>query len=359
MDEQRAQRNEVPRVLFVADQTVDDPRTPTATHPGGAELTDAAAIEACPWPVEVIRTGELKPEYLSDFDLHVIANFGEATPAHIEELCRLGRHVLFEHDMRICWWRGNFPCAFEYVHRYGRRCICPHFHLRRLYDRALGAIFLTHRQLGRFRANPWFRPHRPLLVLGTSLMNRRFFERVEHRRDRRRDIDVAVAYSPSPFKGYELARQYCQKRGQSPYVIRDLSPEQVLEVFERTRRFVYLPRGPEAAGRMVLEARFLGCRVVANRNVGICGESWWNAGDDRAFEVVRDGPARFWRLVDRLRKQTPRKPDEQRRQRLWMRPGADAVVNVGLSALQRLSFVGPVARRMTEARRRRQRRARG
>ncbi len=332
------------RVLFLADKTVDDPRMEGTSHPGGAELTDAAAVDACPWPVEVLRADEVDPAHLKDFDVHIVGNFDASNQALTDELCRLGRHVLFEHDLRICFWRGNFPAAPEYIHRYGQRCICPHPHLRRLYDRARGAIFLTHRQLAAFRANPFFGVDNAL-VLGTSLMNRDFFSRVDAQSETRRNIEGCVMYSSSAFKGYEPARRYCVERGCEPFVIRNLSPEEVLDVFERTRQFVYLPRGREAAGRMVLEARFLGCEVVANQNVAICQESWWHLGDDKALEVVRDGPKRFWRLVQRLCRRSDGEPTTSGGGRL--RRAVDPMVNAGLSLIQRVGCTGPLIRRMT------------
>ncbi len=341
----------MPRVLFFADQTIDEPRTPGAAHPGGAELTDAAAVGACPWPVELARTEEVNPRHLREFDVHVVGNFDGRDVELTRELCRLGRHVLFEHDLRICFWRGNFPASPEYAHHYGHRCICTHRHLRGLYGRALGTIFLTHHQLDNYRRNPFFRARRPL-VLGTSLMDREFFERVERlrRAPRRRDISRAVVYSTSDFKGFDPARGYCREQGREPFVIRDLKPQEVLDVLERTQRFVYLPRGREAAGRMVLEARFLGCEVVANENVSVCGESWWNLEDEQALEVVRDGPNRFWRLVERLFRDSAGERRKMRSRRLWR--GVDPVVNLGLAVAQRVGVVGPLARWATKGHRR-------
>jgi hypothetical protein len=56
----------------------------------------------------------------------------------------------------------------------------------------------------------------------------------------------------------------------------------------------------EWAGRMPVEARFLGCNVVINDNVGVAGESWWDLSDDLAYGILKDTPARFWRIVEKL-----------------------------------------------------------
>ncbi len=300
----------MPRVLFLADQFSDATRTAGEKYPGGAELTDEAAIEACPWPIDTATPAEVSPARLDDYDVHVVGNFETAPPRLIKALAARGRHVLFEHDVRICQWNGNFPSAWEKLHHKAQWCVCPHPNFAPLYQTALATIFLTHRQLAVYQANPFFASHR-VSVLGSSLMNDAFFERVERVRQDPpdKDIDWAVVFSRNAIKGYEPALSYCRERGVAPRVIRDLEPDEVLDVLERTRRFVYLPVGLEPAGRMLLEARFLGAEVVSNANAGVAGESWWNLDDERALEVVRDAPQRFWRIVDAWMNEAPQRPD--------------------------------------------------
>jgi|GEM_PF-2510181 len=289
------------RVLFLADQFSDATRTENDKYPGGAELTDAAAIEACPWPIECATPVEFDPQRLADFDLHIIGNFETAPPALIAALAQSGRHILFEHDVRICQWNGNFPSSWEKMHRQAQWCSCPHPKFATLYRTALATLFLTHRQLAVYRANPYFDEERAV-VLGSSLMNRDFFEHVaraqsHHGEDNPKAIDWAVVYSRNAIKGFEAAREYCRKRGIEPYVIADKSPVEVLEILARTHNFVYVPQGLEPAGRMLIEARFLAGRVLSNPNAGVAGESWWNLHDAQALEVVRDAPHRFWRIA--------------------------------------------------------------
>jgi hypothetical protein len=51
---------------------------------------------------------------------------------------------------------------------------------------------------------------------------------------------------------------------------------------------------------MPVEARFLGCEVVVNANVGVAGEPWWGSDDETALDFVRRGPGRFWQIAFRL-----------------------------------------------------------
>ncbi len=349
------------RVLFIADQTAASTRTPDAGYPGGAELTDQAAIEACPWPVEVMVTDDVEPRHLDDFDLHIIGNLGfaKSRASLFNAFHRLGRHILFEHDVRMCLWRGTFPKSFEYFHRHDHRCVCPHPHLRDLYRSALGTLFLTHRQREHCRRNPFFEAPRSL-VIGSSLMNEAFFERVERFREDPPPIEhqMTIAYSSCPRKGYEEALAYCRRQGvDDPMVIRDLDPPEVLEVLERSKRFVFLPKGLEPGGRMLLEARFLGCHIVGNRTIGVSGESWWRLDDDQALAVVRDAPHRFWRLVEELRRGAG-DADDQRTgpsaptTRRWERAVGPAAVGL-MGAAERLLLTAPAFKKMTSRGRRR------
>ncbi len=309
------------RVLFIADQFADVSRTPEDKYPGGAELTDEAALEVCPWPIDCVTCEDVDLTTLGDYDLHILGNTQSATPALFEALSAVGRHILFEHDVRICNWRGNFPVLVEPSHRIFQRCICPHRHLRKLYDTSLGAIFLTHRQLAVFEQNPFFRS-RANRVIGCSLFSNDLFERLEKPAQER--SGTLFFDSRSKIKGGKAAREFAVSQGWSPKAIRDLRPPEVLDLFERSERFVYTPLGLEPAGRMVVEARLLGCEVVVNDHVGVSGESWWNLPQELAVEFLKDAPNRFWRLVEELADgvEGPRPPtiaSEQRKRTVTLR----------------------------------------
>ncbi len=288
-----------PRTLFIADLFAEFHRDAFSRYPGGAEQTDQAILAAAPWPVEKITSQEATPDILEDFELHVVGNLQQARPELLEAFARLRRHVLFEHDLRICNWRGNFPAAPGCFHRWLGWCVCRHLLLRPVLASSRGMIFLTHRQLSVYRGNPFFRPP-AVRVLGSSVFGQEFFERVARSRsapDGYKRRGLCIAYSAHRIKGYAAALAYCRRRGIEPRVIRNFSPAEVLDTLQDCRGFVFLPTQMEPAGRLPVEARFLGCQVVTNRHVGVAAESWWHLPDDQALEVVRDAGPRFWRMV--------------------------------------------------------------
>jgi len=289
------------KILFLADKFDDEPRDEVSNFPGGAELTDAAIIESCPYEVKKRKISELKSSELNDFDLIIIGNLKTATNDQLVHLASNTKYILFEHDMRICRYDGDFLRAKkEPVHYFLKRCICPHFYLKKLYANSLGVIFLTERQYNIYKNNPFFKIQN-MEILGSSVFDRRFFERIDN--FRKKSVvksGSAVFYSPHPVKGYKQSRDYCKDRGINPVEIFNKTPDEVFNIFERSEQFVYLPAGMEWAGRMPVEARFLGCEVIINKNVGVAGEAWWNLSEDLAYDFLKDTPARFWRIAEKF-----------------------------------------------------------
>lgn len=287
------------RVLYVADQFSDAARDPISRYPGGAELTDEAVIQASPWPVERVHITELKPRHLADFTLHVLGNLQSATQEQCGAFARSGRHVLFEHDYRICHWRGDFEKSNRPYHRIFWLCNCRQQKWGAAFTSAVGAIFLTQRQLNVYKSNPFVKLPQHV-VLGCSVMGEPFFEAVRRYQEAGAPPGrgTCVIYSGHPIKGFREALRYCHKRGIEPRIIRDASPAEVLSELAAAERLVFLPRWAEPASRLAIEARFLGCEIISNEALGVAGESWWHAPDEVAFPIVRDAPARFWRAVD-------------------------------------------------------------
>jgi hypothetical protein len=296
------------RTLFLADQFDDTARTARERNAGGAELTDAAAIAACPWPITCRKLSELRRGEIGDYELVVVANSQSARPEQLAELAASARYVAFEHDLRICRWRGNFVRAVDPWHRRAQRCWCPHLDQRSFFANAAGLIFLTSFQERIYRQNPFFACAESR-VLGSSLFDPASLSRAARESAEGSRSGTCVFASPNRIKGYETAAEYCRARGIVPAVIANLKPQEVLSLFAGSERFVYLPIGPEWAGRMVVEARLLGCEVVVNANVGVAGEPFWRGSSANARDFLARGPDRFWSLVAEL----ARLPERPRR----------------------------------------------
>jgi len=286
------------RILFIADKFDDESRDDVCGYPGGAELTDAAVIEASPFELEKLKFIDLKVSDIEASDLLIIGNLKTATIDQLTFIAEKTAYILFEHDMRICRYDGDFLRAKkEPIHFFLKRCICPHIYLQKLYRNSRGVIFLTRKQYEVYRKNPFFSVKK-MEFLGSSAFNRSFLERVEKLKiSRKKKSGTVIFNSPHPVKGYQQSKNYCIGHGIEPVEIYNRTPDEVLNMFEEAEQFVYLPPGIEWAGRMPVEARFLGCNVIINENVGVAGESWWHMDDESAFNFLKDTRDRFWRIV--------------------------------------------------------------
>lgn len=318
------------RVLFLADQFSDVGRSKEVKHPGGAELTDDAAVEACPYPLTRLRFSDLQPSALHEHDLILLGNSQRATPAALSAIADTGRHVLFEHDLRICSFNGNFPVAIDPAHRLWQRCWCPHPELRRVFDTARGVIFLTKRQQDHYTTNPFFHyPAERTAVLGCSLFSASFFDELAPNEFEPPRSGACVLGAPSVIKGTAEATRYARARGWTVRLLRNLPPSEVLRAFRSSQRLVYLPRGLEPAGRMPVEARLNGCDVVVNAHVGVAGEPWWSGSRAAALAHLSHAPTHFWQLAAELFERGPRTDNSTRD------PGA-RVAHAALAGLRRL-----------------------
>ena len=286
------------RVLFIADKLAADARSSRVPHAGGAELTDLAAIEACPHEIDVRRVRDVAPGEVDRYDVIVVANADTASPALLQAIARTRRHTLFEHDLRSCAWRGDFPEARGLAHRVAHRCFCREERWRDLVESACGVIYLTGLQRVAYHDNPNRpRPAREV-VLGSSLFSHALLDAM---RELSRSVTdrshTAISWSPCVIKGHAVSLEHCRRAGLAVRELRCLPYPEVLRLLSRSERLVYLPFGLEPAGRMPVEARLLGCEVVVNSHVGIAREPLWELSPAEAIASLREAPVRFWRLV--------------------------------------------------------------
>jgi hypothetical protein len=159
-------------------------------------------------------------------------------------------------------------------------------------------IYLTERQRRVFEANPFFESP-PAAVLGSSLFEAAALDRLEALSAGAQDRKGALyLWSPQVIKGTRRAERYCKRHGLEAAPIRNVSPAEVHVLMSKCEVFVYLPMGLEPAGRMPVEARLTGCRVVVNQVVGVSGEAWWNEDREGALRHLRRAPELFWQRVE-------------------------------------------------------------
>lgn len=287
-------------ILFVADQYADVHRDPHHAYPGGAELTDAAVIEAAPDSIVTRTFATMSDADIANASICVVGNAARASKAQVASLATHSKLILFEHDFRICNHRGDMTTRHHWLHNQFEWCTCRNRRTLALMQAARGVIFLTDYQRGFYSRNPWYRS-RPYRVLGSSVFDK---ATIETWRDRDPTVDrryeAAVSFSKHVSKGFAASLARAHEFTPDPLIIRDLPPREVLTALQESKRFIHTPLSPEWAGRLPVEARFMGCEVITNHRVGVTQEAWWKSPDADALHHVASAATRFWKLVGEL-----------------------------------------------------------
>jgi hypothetical protein len=100
--------------------------------------------------------------------------------------------------------------------------------------------------------------------------------------------------SDSWIKGTEDAKRWLVENNKSFSVIKDMSPDQVLEAMAASEGFVCLPKGADVSNRMVTESKLLGCQVVSNENVQHAEETWLNYEPINILRWLYNRKIVFW-----------------------------------------------------------------
>lgn len=284
-------------VLFIADKFSNENRSENDRFPGGAERTDDAAIEACPYPVLKCLWADLSETEIEKSHLIIVGNSGSAKKSQLNLLAKYKKHILFEHDLRICHWRGNFPASLEPIHRFSHRCICPHADQKNMFETALGIIYLTELQKSYYLRNPFFSSTRPHAILASSLFKKDFLEYAHNLSSKNKKTGTLIPGTKTKIKGSKNAEVRCKKEGWKFTKIINLTPPEVWEAMANAERFVYLPMGLEPAGRMPVEARLLGCKTVVNTHVGVAEDRLWKLDDNNFRKQISKQADFFWEIV--------------------------------------------------------------
>ena len=84
-----------------------------------------------------------------------------------------------------------------------------------------------------------------------------------------------IINNPNPVKGTDQAIKFCEKKGIEYDVIEIKPYEEFIETLSKYEKFVFFPQVLESFGRVIIEARMLGCKVITNANNGCSYEPWF------------------------------------------------------------------------------------
>jgi hypothetical protein len=227
---------------------------------GGAEMTDAALIEAAPDGVNVTRIAP--NDYVAALDY--------------DEIIITGTDALSDDAMRVLGKRE--PAVF--LHHLQTRADAR----RDLLNRA--RVVIVHTPAHLRRELEWTEPRRTALAL--SPLDPSECWTAEPKKEQ-----AVWANRLHDLKGPRAAAMWAARKDIPLIKLSSAPRPEVLQVMAESRYYVHLPLGFESESRATIEAVLSGCEVIANDNVGITSvPGWRDAG--RLADLVSNAAERWW-----------------------------------------------------------------
>ena len=73
----------------------------------------------------------------------------------------------------------------------------------------------------------------------------------------------------------------------------------MMEMFSKSKGFIFLPKGGDTCPRVVIEAKLLGCELILNDNVLHKDEDWFNLEREGIIKYLKSRPNFFWNTIEK------------------------------------------------------------
>lgn len=233
-------------------------------HRGGGEMTDAAWRDAAPAGVQVELVAPDDWEQALGADRVVVTGTDLLSEKAMRRLAKHGAAVALHHAQKRTAGRQALLEAADPL--------------------------IVHTPAHEAWERRWVAPRRVVHVL--SPMDPAEFPPAAAERQR-----VAVwAARNHPLKGHGLAAAWAARHRIPLQTITGQPRQVVLAALANAEWMVHLPREFESEGRAVIEAVLSGCKVAANRLVGVTSLAGWRDPGTLA-ELTGTAGERFWEAV--------------------------------------------------------------
>ena len=282
-------------IIFVADMFTDD-------YVGGAELTTQALMDSSQFSVHKIKSRDLTIQHLEDGHekYWIFGNFSSISHLLIPSIVGNLDYSILEYDYKYCKWRSPEKC--ETVE--GTPCKCEYSNHGKMISAfmygAKSIWWMSEKQQNTYLDIFPFLEDIENVVL-SSVFDEQFFMNLKSLREEYADTERAgwiVLGSESWIKGYQNAKEWCEKNDKDFEVVWNMPYRTVLEKLAKAEGFVYLPEGGDTCPRMVIEAKLLGCELNINDNVQHKDEIWFDTEDMFDTEAyLYAARERFWNSI--------------------------------------------------------------
>lgn len=279
------------KIIFVSDYYSDKLL-------GGAELTNDALIESCPFEIEKVDSIRVSERMIFDNldSFWLFTNFARMKYVLLDVIKNNLKYGVIEYDYKYCMNRS--PQACHYYE--GRYCDCDkHFGLEiaKFYEQAEFRAFMSRRQkmiyLDLF---PFLDDYRNMVI--SSLFKDEDFDYIRdlNQQGFNKSDEYLIVPSDSWVKGMAETIQYCKENNIKYKLLNKMPNKELLKEFVKAKGLVYMPNGYDTCPRTTIEAKLLGCDLITNERVQHKNEDWFNS--NRIEEYLKFMRKRVWNFIE-------------------------------------------------------------
>lgn len=272
------------RIVYISDFFSEDVL-------GGAELNDAELLhmlEKSGYGVLKVRSREVTLPFLETHKdcFFIVSNFSLLIPTCKRFLSDLS-YVIYEHDHKYIRKRNpiffkNFEVPLHkiinyYFYKNAKKVICQSDFHKNILQKNLKL--------------------ENIISIGGNLWADKTLEKIKTLSRNKKNKKCSIVDSSIPHKNTQGAIQYCTKNNKDYELIKDQNYEKFLEKLSKNEEFIFLPKSPESFSRVVIEARMLGCKVIANQMIGASQEDWFKLKGEDLIDYMIEKKSKIFKTI--------------------------------------------------------------
>ena len=250
------------KIVFIADFFVEHIL-------GGGELNNEEVIKIFQekkYDITKIQSHLVNSQFLQKNcdSFFIVSNFVNLSPQCRKKLRHM-EYVIYEHDHK--YLKSRNPATYENFKAPAKEIINFHF-----YKNAKAVLCQSkfHKNIIENNLNI-----SNVVNLGGNLWSLDILEYLRDLSKQDKRDKCSIMQSDIPHKNTRGSILFCEKKGIDFELISSPNYKQFLSMMAKNKKFVFLPKTPETLSRVVVEARMLGCSVLANNLLGATSEDWF------------------------------------------------------------------------------------
>ena len=292
-------------IVFVSDLFAQD-------YPGGAELTTDAIIQEASVPLLCIRSKQLTPALLKKFKdkFWIFGNFADVPISLLIYASQNLQYSVLEYDYKFCKFRS--PEKHEKAENECNCRLSPQGKTVSIFLAAATNVwFMSHGQRNYYCSLYPFLDKENVQVL-SSVFDEQALEYFNSVDTTTKNNKWLIQKSPSWIKGTEDAIAYAVNNDLEYEIFENLSYEEMLAKFAKSKGFLTFPRGKDTCPRTAIEAKLLGCEIISNEYVQHRDEKWFSGPKEETMSYLRERTAIFWKkTLDNSNLRLPKSTDSE------------------------------------------------